>query len=515
MLIKTRQKRIMKISRLLFFLAIIIIFEGCKTVTASSSKQEINFEYVQKQAELLSKSKYNEPLKIKNDLTIDEYSQITFNASKALWMNEALLFRLEFFHLGYIYNTPLAVNEFKGLYSQDIRFTNDLFNFGNLNKDTSDKAKDLEGYAGLKILCQLNRPNQFDELISVLGNEKFRALGRYNIYGLYAAPLITIGINNKINLAHYTKFWLGKPESKSDHLTMCAIADSPEATIAFHYEIYPGDDTKVKTKSTIYPRIDTLSVGIAPMSTLYFSGINTLSRYNLYYSQFHYSDNLIISSEKNVFSQPLENYEQTVVNEVKTKDIKFFGLSQRDRNYDHYQTLFIALHLMPTLWIKPDNDWQKGKVVLVETPANNPNTLNIYAFWVPEEKLHKGKVYSYDYTMHWAINEPDPDTGPGCVSSTKVGLDGDNICFAIKFTGTMLKKLPAVANITSLTTISSNSKITDIKIQKDPFDNQWIALITASKPVKVDNKQSQVSLSCTLMYGNKPITETWMYKWIL
>lgn len=508
---KARQKKIMKISSLLFFLTIITVFNGCKTATASSSRQEINLEYVQKQAALLAKKNYTEPAKIKNDLTASDYSQITFNSSKALWLSESLPFRLELFHLGYTYDTPTNINEFKGLYSQDIRFTNDLFNFGTLNENTIDKAKDIKGYAGLKILSQLNRPNQFDELISFLGNEKFRALGRYNIYGLYATPLVTRGTDNNINMAHYTEFWIGKPEPKANSLTIYAVADSPEAAAAFQYEIYPGDDTNVKVKSTIYPRTDALSVGIAPISTLYFFGKNTRSNYNSCYSQFHYSDGLIISSENNTFYQPLENYTQPVINELKVTNIKYFGLTQRDRNYDHYHTPSIALHLMPSLWITPDNNWHKGKVVLAETPANNTNTLNIHAFWVPEEKLHQGKAYSYNYTMHWATSEPDIELG--YISSTKVGMDGNDICFSIKFTSNVLKKIPAVANITANITVSANSKIISSQIQKDPFDNQWITLITVSKPAKTNNKQTPISLSCTLMRENKPITETWMYKW--
>ena len=502
------RKKIMKISRLLFFLTIVTIFDGCKTVTASSSRQEINFEYVQKQAELLSKKSYIEPIKIKNDLTTNEYGQITFNPSKALWMSESLPFRLELFHLGHTYDTPTNINEFKGLYSQDIRFTNDLFNFGTLDQNSIDNAKDMEGYAGLKILCQLNKPGQFDELISFLGNEKFRALGRYNIYGLYAAPLLSRGANDKINMAHYTEFWLGKPEPKANSITIYAIADSPEATTALQYEISPGNDTNIKVKSTIYPRANSISVGIAPMSTLYFFGTNTLADYKSCYSQFHYSDGFIMSSEDNTVYQPLENYTQLVVNELKVTNIKYFGLAQRDRNYDHYQTPFIALHLMPSLWITPDNNWQNGKVVLAETPVNNTNALNIYTFWVPEEKLCQGKAYSYNYTMHWATNEPD--TGVGYVSSTKVGMEGDNICFSVKFTSNVLKKLPAVANITANTTVSTNSKIINTKIQKDPFDNQWITLITVSKPATT----TPISLSCTLINENNPITETWTYKWI-
>jgi len=509
-IIGTSQKKIMKISRLLFLGATIIILEGCGAVNASSSRQEISFKYVQKQAELLSKKSYTKPVRIKNDLTNSEYNQITFNSSKSLWMSEALPFRLELFHLGYIYDTPIVINEFKGLYSQDIRFTNDLFNFGLLAQEIMDKAKELKGYAGIKVLCQLNKPGQFDELISFLGTEKFRALGRCNIYGPYAIPLITRATDNKINKAHYTEFWVGKPNPKANSLTIYAVADSPDAAFAFQYEIYPGDDTNIKVKSTIYPRTDALSVGIAPMSTLYFFGVNTHSNYNFCYSQFHYSDGLIMNSENNIFYKPLENYNQSVISELKVTNVKFFGLIQRDRNYDHYQTPFMALHLMPNLWITPDNPWQNGKVILAETPTNNTNALNVHVFWVPEEKLYRGKSYSYNYTMHWATNKPD--TGVGYVTSTKVGADGNNICFSVKFTSDLLKQLPAVTNITANTTVSANSKIISTKIQKDPFDHQWISLLTISKPVK--NKQVPISLSCTLMNENKPITETWTYKWI-
>ncbi|HWC59717.1 MAG TPA: glucan biosynthesis protein, partial [Verrucomicrobiae bacterium] len=45
-------------------------------------------------------------------LDYDKYREIEFRHEDALWANEPLPFRIEFFHPGYLYQEPIHVNEF-------------------------------------------------------------------------------------------------------------------------------------------------------------------------------------------------------------------------------------------------------------------------------------------------------------------------------------------------------------------------------------------------------------------
>ena len=48
------------------------------------------------------------------------------------------------------------------------------------------------------------------------------------------------------------------------------------------------------------------------------------------------------------------------------RDIRGFGLFQRDRNFDHYQDLDLAYETRPSYFIEPHGSWGDGRVELVE-----------------------------------------------------------------------------------------------------------------------------------------------------
>ena len=505
-------RKIMIASKYILPLVALLTFVGCQTAPAVN-RQQIDYKYICKQAESISKEGYSEPSKIDNNLSSAEYGQVTFNSAKELWREGKLPYRLEFYHLGYMYNSPVVLNEFKGDYSQELRFTNDLFNFGNLDQQRTDYIKTLnQGYSGFKILCQLNRPGQFDELISFLGNSRFRALGRYNIYGVYATAFLTKGQDGGIEIGHFSDYWLGKPSDSSTNLTIYAIADASDAVSAYKFEISQGDTCAIKVSQTVYPRKELYGIGIAPMSSVYMFGKSSKKSFGSYYPEMHFSDGLVVKTDDNCIFQPLENYSKTVLSEFATKNLKYFGLFQRNRNYEDYQTPFSPMHLMPNLWIAPSGNWGEGKVELVQVPANNIDSLNIYAFWTPKDKLTPEKSYTFEYTMNWSMNEPDSTLGH--VVSTRAGTVNNTTTFSIKFTGDNLQKLSAVTNLTPNIKIDGNAKLTGVpQILKDPYDNAWRVLI----PVTNTNdpaKSNIATINCTLFDAKVPVSETWSYKWI-
>lgn len=504
-------RKIMITSKYILPLFALLAFVGCQSAPAVN-RQPIDYAYVCNQVKNISKEGYSEPSKIDNNLSSAEYGQVTFNSAKELWREGKLPYRLEFYHLGYIYNYPLVLNEFKGDYSQELRFTNDLFNFGNLDQQRIDYIKGLDqGYAGFKILCQLNRPGQFDELISFLGNNRFRALGRYNVYGIYATAFLTKGQDGGIEIGHFSDFWLGKPSDNSTSLIICAIADASDAVSAYKFEISQGDNCLIKVTQTVFPKKELYAVGIAPMSSVYMFGKSSKKNFGSYYPEMHFSDGLVIKTDDNFVFQPLENYPKTVLSEFSTKNLGYFGLLQRNRNYNEYQNPFSAQQQMPNLWIAPSNNWGEGKVQLVQMPASNIDSLNIYAFWTPKDKLIPGKAYTFEYTMNWSMNEPDLTLGHAV--STRLGTINNTTTFSIKFTGDQLQKLSAVTNLTPNVTISGNAKLTGVpQILKDPYDNTWRVLIPVTNTN--DPAKSIVTINCTLFNGKIPVSETWSYKWI-
>lgn len=83
-----------------------------------------------------------------------DYQQIQFNHDKAYWNNIKTPFKLEFYHQGMYFDTPVAINEVTATAVRKIKYSPDYFNFGNVQHD-KDTVKD-PGFAGFKVLYPIN-----------------------------------------------------------------------------------------------------------------------------------------------------------------------------------------------------------------------------------------------------------------------------------------------------------------------------------------------------------------------
>lgn len=104
-----------------------------------------------------------------------DYQQIQFNRDKAYWSNLKTPFKLEFYHQGMYFDTPVKINEVTATTVKRIKYSPDYFNFGDVQHD-KDTVKDL-GFAGFKVLYPINSKDKNDEIVSMLGASYFRVWG--------------------------------------------------------------------------------------------------------------------------------------------------------------------------------------------------------------------------------------------------------------------------------------------------------------------------------------------------
>src|SRR5262245_57822808 len=157
-----------------------ILVTGCllSGVVFGRESADINLNYVEKQAELRAHKPFRSPRADLPDflradkLDYDKYREIEFRHEKALWAAEDLPFRVEFFHPGYLYEEPVHVNEFTLTAVQAVRFMQDSFNYRNLQIEKRIPAN--TGYAGFRLLHELNESNKWDELGAFQGASYFR-----------------------------------------------------------------------------------------------------------------------------------------------------------------------------------------------------------------------------------------------------------------------------------------------------------------------------------------------------
>src|SRR5215204_7276284 len=125
-----------------------------------------------------------EPL---NRLDFDAYRDIRFRPDRALLGSAGGPFRMQLFHLGFLYQRPVTVNVIRDGVPNPVPYQRELFDTGR-TKIERPLPVNL-GFAGFRLHYPLNNPKIFDEVIAFLGASYFRFLGRGQKYGLSARGL--------------------------------------------------------------------------------------------------------------------------------------------------------------------------------------------------------------------------------------------------------------------------------------------------------------------------------------
>lgn len=152
----------------------------------ASSSWAFSIDDVAKQAQSLAGKGYEAPKSnlpsVFRDMKYADYQQIQFNSDKAYWNNLKTPFKLEFYHQGMYFDTPVKINEVTATTVKRIKYSPDYFNFGNVQHD-KDTVKDL-GFAGFKVLYPINSKDKNDEIVSMLGASysALSAQARYMAY---------------------------------------------------------------------------------------------------------------------------------------------------------------------------------------------------------------------------------------------------------------------------------------------------------------------------------------------
>ena len=498
---------------------------------ASSDAAEINLDFVSKLAKARAQKPFRSPRAdmpdvLKQDnLNYDKYREIEFRHEKALWLGDGLPYRVEFFHPGYLYQEPVQVNEFTLTHVQSIRFVQDFFNYRSL--DIAKKIPTKTGYAGFKLLNELNENERWDEIGAFLGASYFRLLGKGQRYGLSARGLaIDCGETDRgEEFPIFTDWWLGKPHREDSDLRMYAILDSVSCVGAYSFLIHPGESTATDIETVLFVRTPDMikpvdpqrkpikTLGIAPLTSMFWFGKNTERKPEDYRLEAHDSDGLLMHLDKGeVLWRPLNNPPVMRHQRFGTKNLRGFGLMQRERDFAAYQDLFNYYHNVPSVWVEPRGNWGEGDIHLVELPTNYEGLDNVVAFWDPKTKPAPMEPFRMSYTLFWT-RENDMKLSPNKTVATRIGAhprDALSRQIMIDFRGPKLDNIPENAPPVPVASCSENGAITEAQIFKNTAAGGWRVFLRMKPNV---GNVDPIDLRCTLVSAEENVSETWTYHW--
>jgi glucans biosynthesis protein len=493
---------------------------------------EVTLDYVAQKAEQRARKPFHSPRADLPDflradkLDYDKYREIEFRHDKALWSADSLPFRVEFFHPGYLYEEPVRINEFTLNAVQPVRFVPDFFNYRSLHLEKRIPAD--TGYAGFRLLYPVNEPGKMDELGAFIGATYFRLLGKGQRYGQSARGLAidcgeTDGRPEEFPI--FTDWWLGKPDRDDDRLKLFAILDSLSCVGAYRFLIIPGDTTVVDVDAVLYirepdkiravnpDRKEIKNIGLAPLTSMFWFGKASERKFDDFRPEVHDSDGLLMHMDNGeMVWRPLNNPATLRHQRFAAKDIRGFGLLQRERDFSSYQDLFNFYHQTPSVWVEPHGHWGEGEMNLVELATHYEGLDNVVAFWDPKVKPEPMKAFRYSYTLYWTL-ESDRQLSPNKVLATRIGADPrdpQRRQFAIDFAGPKLNMIPESSPPQVVASCSTNAVIMAPQIFRNPFNNSWRVMLRLEP--NPGNKDT-VDIRCSLKNGEEVLGETWTYLW--
>jgi glucans biosynthesis protein len=371
-----------------------------------------SFETVVERARAASQSAYQRPTIALSepfaDLSYDAFRGIRFREEARLFQ-DGQGFQMDLLPPGFYYTDRIEVNIVADGMTRPLPFSTDFFDFSPRyfpyedGRAPAGLATD-HGFSGLRFRHPVNRPGVWDEALVFQGASYFRAVARDTFYGLSSRGLaIGTARPEPEEFPIFTAFWVEEPAPGARTLTVYALLDSESVAGAYRFVTTPGPETAMEIACVLFPRVDIETVGIAPLTSMYWFGPEGRAGVDDFRYAVHDSDGLsIVNGRGERLWRPLRNPPAAVeLSYFGDDNPAMFGLMQRARDFDQYMDAEARYEQRPSAWVEPAEPWGRGSVVLVEIPTVDEKLDNVVAFWRPEAPLRAGEQRGFAYRLTW------------------------------------------------------------------------------------------------------------------
>lgn len=439
------------------------------------------------------------------DLSYDAFRGIWFDTRHTLYRGKPGAVQAEFFVAGLYFPHKIGLNAVQGGQSRPIIFELRTF-------DTTDQFPPLAeagtGFAGFRLLGELEVEGRFQEYAVFQGASYFRAIGRGQSYGLSARGLaLNTAGQGPEEFPLFRDFWIEASEPGAPTARIHALLDSPSVAGAYSFAIAKGETTEITVTSHLFPRRDLATVGIAPGTSMFlFNDINR-TRFDDFREAVHDSDGLLMmNGAGEVLWRPLTNPQTVEVSAFGDTNPRGFGLMQRARSPGDYNDLVAHYERRPSLWVEPLGDWGAGAVMLVELPTDKEINDNIVAFWRPASPLLAGREHRFDYRLHWCATSPaEGRLAPISASRTGARVFEEGRIFTIDYAPHPALG-PDPAQLEARVTTTSG-QISTTLVQRNP----------ATGGIRLDltlrGATGPAELRAELWRNGHPVAEVWLNRW--
>jgi glucans biosynthesis protein len=443
-------------------------------------------------------------------LDYDAYQRIRPRADAVLWPDRPDAPPVRFFHLGRHNPHPIRIQVVEDGRARELRYDRSLFEYG--DRELARRIPRDLGFGGFRVMHGGDDPRDW---LAFSGASYFRSSGQLDQYGQSARGIaIGTGLPEPEEFPRFSEIWLAPAPEPDVDLTIYALLEGVSLTGAYAFRCTRDRAVGVDVDVALFPRGPIPRLGVAPLTRLFWYSETDRRRASDWRLEIHDTDGLAMwtGAGERVW-RPLRNPSVVRVHTYRDRDPRGFGLSQRDRLFDHYQDDGVFYDRRPSVWIEPRGAWGEGEVMLVEIPTDDEIFDNIVAFWHPARRTARGDELRYAYRMCWAAAIPSFPAGTARVVATRSGRAGvpgqprprDGLKYVIDFEGGALARLRREDGVTPVAT-ASRGRIERAYALPIVGTQRW----RAAFDVFAEGDEA-VELRCFLRHGEDALTETWSY----
>jgi glucans biosynthesis protein len=482
--------------------------------------EPFSFDRLIAHAREMARSPYESPPRpnptVVEQIDYDAYGKIDSKPENALYAHGPGVFPITLKHVGIFFPKSVRMHALSDGMSREILYSDDYFSMPE-DHPAHKLASEPSAYAGFWV--QESRVSgdwtEHEPWATFLGASYFRAVGELGQVGQSARGIaLGTGDPGPEEFPDFIAHWFQPAATESDPVVVHSLLDGPSISGAYRFKLSRTKGVLMDIECHLFPRREIPRLGIAPLTSMFWFGEYNKTAYDDWRPEVHDADGLAVwNGGGEHLWRPLNNPRRIVTSSFFDTNPKGFGLSQRDRNYDHYLE-GVRYHLRPTTWVETVGDWGRGSVQLVEIPTDDEIYDNIVAFWVAETPPKAGDELSYHYRLHWVAEEPFFPPTLARVFQTGIGKGGQVgkprpkgvYKFMVDFAGGPLDTLAEGVEIEPEIG-ASMGEISRIQMEQTPFTKRWRVYFDLTAP-----PGETVELRALYRLDNKPISETWLFQ---
>jgi periplasmic glucans biosynthesis protein len=448
----------------------------------------------------------------------DAHGKLRFDNDRALFRDGPGAYPVSFVFMGNFFPKTVRMHAVEGASAREILYSPDYFAIP-ADSPARELPPDANGFAGFWVRESRARTDwrTAEPWATFLGASYFRAVGELGQVGMSARGVaLDVGAPEPEEFPDFTAHWIAPAATEADPVVVCSLLDGPGLAGAYRLALRRTTGVVMEIEKRLFLRRDIARLGVAPLTSMFWYAEYGRERTADWRPEVHDADGLAIwTGAGERIWRPLNNPTRVFHTSYSDEDPRGFGLSQRDRDFDHYLD-GVGYEKRPSVWVEPLEPWGRGVVQLVEIPTDDEIYDNIAAYWLPERPARAGDELAFRYRLHWMSDEPGfPGGELARVVATRTGRGGQPghprppgvTKLTVEFLGGRLPSLPFGERPEPVIT-ASRGQVSRVEVNPVPNDvpGHW----RVHFDLAVEGREP-VDLRLFLRHGAGALSETWLY----